>query len=682
MIAYLRLFCRRNHCGPSLIVFAALVSWSLARGTDPTDHPKAGTGARMTVVGRVVDPSGKPVPGSTVAAYARSRAPGNLPYLLGRTHVPIGDARADASGRFRIDAPRISSTHYHYFGAVALAPGHGAGWVSLDPDDDQPTANITLREEQVIHGRLFDLQGRPAPDVTLSVASIRTPTPRQDAAGVRSRLDFITCAFNKINEFPAWPKPVITDSEGRFTLRGVGRDLSATLTAHHPRFALQRIPVETDHTAKSKPFTAALVPAQIITGRVTYADTEEGVPHATLSLLASQGRVAHPADFETDAEGRFRLNPPPADRSFGITAYPPEGQPYLSVAKRLEWPMGALEQSIEITLPRGVSIRGKVTEAGSGKPVAGATVAYLARVRRGENRSISVHTASDGSFHLGVEPSPGGLFVEGPSDDYVLQSIGRRVVDEGQPGGYRNYAHAYSLLDLKPGTDSQEVNLVLRRGATVSGPVVGPDGQPVREAWIFSQMILDPNHVAYVSWSGRYHTNVHNGHFAIHGLDPDAEVPVFFLDAKGKRGGVVKLSGKSAAGGPVTVRLQPCGGAKARLVDANGNPVAGALLRGYMVFSMVVTPGPPRGPASNKAGLLTSDDADLSVIDTVNYASELATDADGRITLPVLIPGATYRFIDYTVPRGTEPPIRKEFTVKPGEMVELGDLRIEKPPAS
>ncbi len=423
----------------------------------------------------------------------------------------------------------------------------------------------------MIQGRLFDVQGRPAPDVTLSVASIRHVLP-QAAATARDRVrsDGISYDFTNINDFPAWPKPLRTDAEGRFTLRGVGRDLTATLTVHHPRFALQRIPVETDSTPKSKSITAAMLPAQILTGRVTYADTEEGVPHATLVLLAGNNQVmgAVPAAFETDAEGRFRLNPPPANRAYRITAYPPPGQPYLFAVKRIEWPKGALEQSVHIALPRGVSIRGKVTEAGSGKPVAGAAVAYFERGQRraaGETGSISLDTAADGSFHLGAEAVPGGLFITGP-DDYVLESIGIRVVDEGQPGGRRVYAHAHALLDLKPDTGSQEVNLVLRRGVTVTGRVVGPDGQPVHKASFFSRVILDPNRVAWASWSGRYHGNVRNGHFEIHGLAPETEVPVCFLDPKGKLGGVVKLSGKSASGGPVTVRLEPCGAARVRFV--------------------------------------------------------------------------------------------------------------------
>ena len=106
---------------------------------------------------------------------------------------------------------------------------------------------------------------------------------------------------------------------------------------------------------------------------------------------------------------------------------------------------------------------------------------------------MSVRTESDGSFRLGAEPEPGHLFVRGPDDDYVFQAIGSRMVLEGQPGGGRIYSHAYAALDLKPGMGSQEVNLVLRRGATVEGRVVGPDGQPVRDAWIFSRLILDPS---------------------------------------------------------------------------------------------------------------------------------------------------------------------------------------------
>jgi hypothetical protein len=122
----------------------------------------------MFVVGRVLDPNGKPVPNATTLVYARSKALGHTPSASRMEPVPIADARADGSGRFRIDAPRTSSSRYDTFGAVAIAPGYGAGWIALDPDADEPTADITLRPEQVIQGRLFDLQGRPARGVTVT----------------------------------------------------------------------------------------------------------------------------------------------------------------------------------------------------------------------------------------------------------------------------------------------------------------------------------------------------------------------------------------------------------------------------------------------------------------------------------------------------------------------------------
>ena len=199
--------------------------------TKPDDAiPKPAPG-RMFVVGRVLDANGKPVPGATVAIYARSLAQRRAPALLGRWQIPIGDARADSSGGFRLDAPRTSSSSHELFGAIALAPGYGAGWVELDPDDDQPSADITLRPEQVVHGRLFDLQGRPVPDVTLSVEVISRVLP-QPAPGARpGRPDGVFYVGTTTRDFPAWPRPVMSDSEGRFTLRGVGRDLRATLRA-------------------------------------------------------------------------------------------------------------------------------------------------------------------------------------------------------------------------------------------------------------------------------------------------------------------------------------------------------------------------------------------------------------------------------------------------------------------
>ena len=102
---------------------------------------------------------------------------------------------------------------------------------------------------------------------------------------------------------------------------------------------------------------------------------------------------------------------------------------------------------------------------------------------------------------------------------------------------------------------------------------------------------------------------------------------------------------------------------------------------------MVMTPGPPATfypNANEKTSLPAADESDLNLVDPINYEKVPAPDAAGRITLPVLIPGATYRFIDRStiVRRITVSEIRKEFTVKPGQMLLLGEIRLAKPPRS
>lgn len=671
-----------------------------APGRDAAPEPAPG---RMFFVGRVLDPKGQPVPGAVVAVHARVLAAERPPYREWMRRVTIGRGRADGTGRFRIDAPRTSSARYSNLGAVALASGFGLGWVDLDVDDEQPAADISLRPEQVIQGRLFDLQGRPVPDVTLTVSTIRTERPGETR--VRSRSEGVYLGPRIAQDVPAWPMPAKTDAEGRFTMRGVGRDLYAALAAHHPRFALQQVEIQTDGAPGPKAINAALAPAQIVNVRVTRADTGQPVPHATLSVLASSGRIAMSDEVEADDEGRVRVNSWPADRVYTIAAYPPPGQPYLEVVKRVEWPKGSLEQSLDIALPRGALIRGRVTEVGSGQPVAGAMVDFDSRAARQERRrgGIMVRTAPDGSFALGADPSPGVLFVKGPSDDYVLEEIGHDQVGGGR-AGMRVLAHAHAALDLKPGTEPKEIHLTLRRAVTVNGQVVGPDGKSVREARIISRIVLAPAIEVWRGWSGVHHGRARDGRFAIHGLDPDVETPVYFLDPRHKLGTTVNLSSKSialmtlanrtggaapgatiafadrsATRGPISVRLEPCGAARARFVDPDGKPATMALSRNLSI-SMVVAPGPPRGSAVEKPGAFVALEAEVRQIDTVNYGVDLVSDAEGRLTLPALIPGATYRIVDYTVARGVVPPVRKEFTVKPGQMLDLGDILVEKPP--
>jgi hypothetical protein len=488
----------------------------------------------------------------------------------------------------------------------------------------------------------------------------------------------------RVNDLPAWPKPAITDIEGRFTMHGVGRGLRATLSVIDPRFALQTIEVNTDAPSGAKSVTATLEPAKVITGRVTFADTGRSVPHALLVIGASgQGRGGtRPTNFQADADGRFRTNPSPGTH-FGVTALPPAGQPYFRVSKAFDWPKGAVEHSVDLALPRGVSLHGRVTEEGSGQPISGAAIVFMPQSRPGADSRSGLgitESAPDGSFAFAVGPTPGYLAVQAPSEDYQLQGITNRQFFDGQPGGRRLYSHAFIPCDPKPARNLN-VTVALRRGNTVKGRVIGPDGQLIPDVWIFSRIVLGQSTVAWRQWRGDRHGNARDGHFELHGLDPNTEVPVYFLQPNRKLGATVPISGKSSADGPITVRLEPCGAARARLVAPGTKPVP-KYHDQFSPISMVVTPGPQRASRPESGQPLADQDL-LTRIDPVNYAKIPLSDAQGVIVFPALIPGAVYRIVDRTTllnPTGLQ--LRKEFSVKPGETLDLGDILIEKPPSS
>jgi hypothetical protein len=275
-------------------------------------------------------------------------------------------------------------------------------------------------------------------------------------------------------------------------------------------------------------------------------------------------------------------------------------------------------------------------------------------------------TKADGTFQMAVLPSPGHLLFQGPTPDYVHEEIGSEMISAGRPGGMRLYPDAFVRLDGLSTGEVKEVAVTLRRGVTVRGRVVGPAGRPVARA-----VMLHRLHVS-VDLSWHFATEARDGWFEIHGLAPEQTVPVYFLDAEHQTGARVEISGKQA-GQEMTVRLAPCGKATARYVDGHGKP-----LPNYSVApDIVITPGRTARYETDDAtrDQPIADAGSLTNLDRHNYWDKVKTDADGRVTFPALIPGATYRLgrweKDGWVPH-------KEFTVRTGETVDLGDVPIRK----
>ena len=252
-----------------------------------------------------------------------------------------------------------------------------------------------------------------------------------------------------------------------------------------PRFARQWLSIQTDDGDGPKQATLVLQPSTIIEGRVLAADTGQPIPDASIGVLAGRDHLGsmYTTWFRADAQGRFTANPSPGGY-FRVNAYASDGQPFLARQEEFAWTKGTVKRTMDIRLPRGVLIRGKVMEEKTGRPLAGASVQFIAARRPShviDGSQAVVASVDDGSFQIVVPPGRGHLFVYGPTADYVLEAIGSRMLNRGQPGGSRHYAHRIIPYDVKTGDHAGAITATLRPGKIIKGRVIGPQAQAVEQ---------------------------------------------------------------------------------------------------------------------------------------------------------------------------------------------------------
>jgi RNA polymerase sigma factor (sigma-70 family) len=628
---------------------APAASQAAAADQPKEDLPAPAADEKETAfAGRVVDAAEKLVAGADVALLGepQSDVPNNS--LLKKV---LAHGRSDGEGRFRLPVARAALADYRAAYVFAGKAGHGPAWTRAELKTPSQETLVRLALEKTVRGRLLDVQGQPAVGVRVSL-TLLSDKPARKGGGA------IVYVF-PLEGIPTWPSPATTDKDGKFVMAGLSSDLDGGLDIDGKEFT----PAHAQIGADRNEVNLTLAPARILEGVVKAADTGKPVPKAQVVCMDSGLR----ATCETDEKGGYRLRVPPGDAHealpSGLSATPPPGQPYLVGQAPLEWPRGAVKHRIDLALPRGALIRGTVTDAATGKPIAGAVV----------NQSIpeapyggqSATTADDGTFTVVVPPVRGRLLVKGPNNDYVATEITLGELMGGVRYAYRSYPDAIIPFEAKAGEGALEVTAKLHRGVAIRGKLLGPGDKPVEDALM---SCWNQQHRGGMQWGVLSFASVpvRDGAFVMRGCDPEATYPVYFLDAKNKLGATVKLSAKELAGKEATVRLEPCGSAVIRFLDKEGKP-----MKGFRPAIFIAV-----RPANNQPGDkdVYPDFDFLANVDTVNYRPVgLTADAEGRITYPVLIPGATYILATSTLQTKF-----KELTVKAGEELKM-DIMIEPP---
>ena len=218
------------------------------------------------------------------------------------------------------------------------------------------------------------------------------------------------------------------------------------------------------------------------------------MPNIASSMIPTPG-----VEATSDAQGRYQVNGLPTSSGFKLFTEAPAGQPYVNcgfVSPASEPKPGPF--TFDITLKRGVLVRGRLTDKATGKPVRG-SVSYHAfadnphldefpNFKRGSQETLVLIPGSDGRFTIPALPGRGLISARAPEEGY-LHGLGADAIKgfDRQMGAFPTYpfycstADQHVFAEINPGRGTREVALDLQvdPGRSVSGTIVGP-GRPAR----------------------------------------------------------------------------------------------------------------------------------------------------------------------------------------------------------
>jgi hypothetical protein len=577
---------------------------------------------------------------------------------------------------------------------MAAAEGYGFAVARLSKPEAASGLTLRLVKDDVpIRGRVLSLEGKAIAGVRVGVNDFEPLNQAPLYAPKKGDLTAWLAAAKAPNK-DAWElernyftelycrapdlffPPVKTDQDGRFVMRGIGRERLVHLRLEGPTIATEIVSVMTRQSEKvcvplsvhnpsigsityhGAAFEVLVQPTKPVVGIVRDKDT--GKPLAGVTITPN--KITNPygiANFNaglvrttTDKEGRYRLIGLPKGEDNQLLATTSD-LPYLPASQKVEDTSGLAPVTVDFALKRGVWVQGRVTEKDTGKPLSGGVGYYCFRDNPHSKElpqvfaanSTGGRTRQDGSFRIVALPGRGLIAVQVAYNRRYLQSVGADQIKGPRVNtGIECFdtspfplqignMNTIVAIDPKPGTESVACDLVVvpgDPGRTLTGTLLGPDDKPLNDVVAAGAL-------------------VEGASFTVEDLKPNQPRLIRFRHEEKKLAGSLILKGDDK--GPLRVRLEPWGTLTGRLVTTEGE-LAGA-------------------------GLVRCIVKDGSAVHHFDLTSPL--DKKGGFRIEGLAPGLTYEldvskqgyFVDIIGGKW------KDLTIKAGQTMDLGVVQVK-----
>jgi RNA polymerase sigma factor (sigma-70 family) len=664
-----------------------------AKAADSRDSAKAPNlatdrGKEISLTGRVLGTDGKPFPGAKL-------------YLLGKGDRPVDLGASRPDGQFTALVPKGG----HHLYLAAQADGFGCDFLAIDRIAPG-VVELRLVQDHPVRGRVVDTQGKPVAGASVSVPSI--------VVYANDSLDSCLAAWNKRNPQSGIPSGLkniwtprgslvgaTTNTEGRFTLRGIGAERLAALRisgkgiADAECWVVNRSGIDPEpynEMTRSRipkgfarleppllmygPDTGVVVEAEKpIRGTVTGQDTGKGRPGVEVRLVR-YGDTANLIFLQatTDAAGRYELHGARKEKAYVVVANGDVDAGYPGCEVQVADTPGYEPITADMHTVKGVIITGRVLDS-SGKVTPGllpslVTVSVLASNPYAKDYPVLDHagvssrrvTADDGRFRVVTIPGP--VLLTGGTESLEAGYRYKQAVPDAQHPQYFSkpgadgavyislngasltvlHGNWCKVLDIKPGTAVVEQDILFEPAASLSLLMRDAAGKPL--AGVLAAGITPQTWYSPITCKTDTCTvsEPHSGKAR----------QLVFLEPNRKLAAVLTLTGDEKPETPVTLR--PAGSIKGRLIGGNGEPLASVTVD--LNYKSRVAEAMHR---------------------TVHQTRQVVTGPDGSFVLDPVIPGLPFE-LSLNRQRKRYSVVEQDtsdLTVGPGEAKDLGKLVVK-----